>query len=401
VREAYDVVVVGGGIHGVGVAQAAAAARHTVLLLEREALAAGTSSRSSKLVHGGIRYLERGRLGLVAECLRERRLLARLAPQLVRLRWFHVPVYRMTRRRPWQLRLGLSLYAALGRLAPECRFETLPRRAWADLDGLVTEGLKTVFRYRDAQADDAVLTRAVMGSARALGAELVMPARFERARLEADGCRVEFTCEGGEQGECRAAVLVNAAGPWAAGVLERIDPPPFARRVELVQGAHILVRGQISRGVYYVEAPADGRAVLVMPWNGDTLVGTTETAFRGDPGEARITPEERSYLAATLEHYFPRFGASGPGAIKDAFAGLRVLPAGNGSAFHRSREAYLDVDRARRPRVLTIWGGKLTTYRSTAERVMRRIAASLPARAPRADTRQLPLAGDEGDGDGR
>ncbi len=385
--EQYDIVIVGGGIHGVGVAQAAAAHGCSVLVLEQGDLAGGTSSRSSKLIHGGLRYLESGRLALVAESLRERALLLKLAPELVRMQSFFFPIFRTTRRRPWQVRAGLSLYALLGGLRAAARFRRVQRRDWKTLDGLNTDGLEVVFRYQDAQTDDAALTRAVMRSAETLGARLAAPAQFTAAILTDDGCEIEYSCNDVAQ-SCRARVLVNAAGPWASRVLGCIDPAPVCRAVELVQGAHIHVGGRLDAGIYYLEAPQDGRAVFVMPWQDGTLVGTTETRFDGDPGDVRVLPEERDYLLAVLEQYFP----GSPRAVLDSFAGLRVLPAGNGAAFRRSRETFLDLDRAARPRVLTIWGGKLTTYRSTAEKVMRRLGSSLPARTAVASTQTLELS---------
>ena len=389
--EQYDIVIVGGGIHGVGVAQAAAAHGYSVLVLEQGDLAGGTSCRSSKLIHGGLRYLESGRLGLVAESLRERALLLKLAPELVRMRSFFFPIFRTTRRRPWQVRTGLSLYALLGGLRAAARFQRVERRDWKTLDGLETNDLQVVFRYQDAQTDDAALTRAVMRSAETLGARLAAPAQFSGAILTDDGCEIEYSSNGQAQ-SCSARVLVNAAGPWAGRVLGCIDPAPVCRAVELVQGAHIHVRGRLDAGIYYLEAPQDSRAVFVMPWQQGTLVGTTETAFDGDPGDVRVLPEERDYLLTVLQKYFPASRATEPGAVLDSFAGLRVLPAGNGPTFGRSRETFLDLDRAVRPRVLTIWGGKLTTYRSTAEKVMRRVGPSLPARVAAASTRTLELS---------
>lgn len=423
--ETHDVVVIGGGIHGVGVAQAVAAAGHSVLLLEQTALAHGTSSRSSKLVHGGLRYLETGELSLVRESLRERRLLLRLAPDLVRLRPFHIPVYGQNRRPPWMIRIGLGLYALLGGLGEEVRFDTLPRRAWDELDGLSTDGLRAVFRYHDAQTDDAALTAAVMQSALELGAELQLPARFVGAELHRGGCEVRYrvappvdqprveeprsdrsgegspgpppaATESGRERTCSARVLVNASGPWANGVLAKIDPAPEPLEIELVQGAHIEVAGQVERGIYYVESPRDGRAVFVMPRGDDRiLVGTTEVPFREeDPEGVHALRCEKRYLWRILERHFPRFGRRGSDAIVDAWAGLRVLPAGPGHAFHRSRETILATDRPAGegpPRVLTIYGGKLTTYRSTAEEVLQQIVPALPGRQPLTDTRQLPL----------
>ena len=172
--ESYDLVIIGGGIHGAGIAQAAAARGLSVMVLEQSGIASGTSSRSSKLIHGGLRYLESGQFALVRECLHERTLLLKLAPQLVKLKSFYIPVYRDTTRRPWLLHLGLSLYALLGGLHPAVRFCRVPQSRWRNLDGLDTAQLEAVFQYNDAQTDDAALTRAVMRSAQQLGAQLKM-----------------------------------------------------------------------------------------------------------------------------------------------------------------------------------------------------------------------------------
>jgi len=385
-----DVVVLGGGIHGVGVAQAAAAAGHSVLLLEKTALAAGTSSRSSKLIHGGLRYLESGQFHLVRESLRERRILLAIAPELVRLKPFIIPLYRETRRRPWQLRVGLSLYALLGGLGPETRFGTVPRSAWEQLDGLQTRGLRTVLRYFDAQTDDVELTRAVMRSAESLGAQLLAPAELFAAELRDDEVVVRYTHEGAPE-ECTARVLVNAAGPWVKRVMERITPRIATPPIELVQGSHVIVRDFVEQGIFYVESPRDGRAIFIMPWHGHMLVGTTETRFRGDPDGVQPLAAEKHYLVSVLRHYFPRHAQLHVRDLLDSFAGVRVLPAGTAHAFHRSRETLFVCDREHRPRVLAIYGGKLTGYRATAEIVMRRIGGSLPQLRVRADTRTLKL----------
>src|ERR1700727_72754 len=158
----YEVVIMGGGIHGAGVLQAAVAAGHIALLIERAGLASGTSSRSSKLIHGGLRYLESGQFALVRESLRERAMHLRFPPALCELKPFFIPVYRDTRRRPWQLKLGLWMYALLGGFDASTRFGTVPRHEWSSLDGLETHGLEAVIRYHDAQTDDASLTRAVV-----------------------------------------------------------------------------------------------------------------------------------------------------------------------------------------------------------------------------------------------
>src|SRR5271166_441740 len=213
----FDVIVVGGGIHGAGVLQAAVAAGHRALLIERHGIASGTSSRSSKLIHGGLRYLESAQFALVRESLRERAIHLRIAPSLVELKPFFIPVYKDTRRRPWQLKFGLLVYALLGGFDASTRFGTVPKSEWPSLDGLDTRNLDAVIRYHDAQTDDASLTRAVVQSALSLGGEVAMPAKFVEARLDDEGVTVVYE-QGATRIECRARVLVNAAGPWATAV---------------------------------------------------------------------------------------------------------------------------------------------------------------------------------------
>lgn len=389
--EHYDIVVIGGGVHGVGIAQAAVAAGYSALLIEKSALAAGTSSKSSKLIHGGLRYLETYQFGLVAESLRERALLLKLAPDLVKLRPFYIPVYKQTRRPPWLVRTGLSLYAVLGRFAEGAAFHTIPRSDWSDLDGLTTEDLKAVFCYSDGQTDDRLLTRAVMNSAMELGAQLAMPAEFLGATLNNDSSVVRFRVDGGPPSQCTADILVNAAGPWVNEVLARVTPTQQASPISLVQGSHIIVDHRFERGIYYVESPRDGRAVFVMPREHDTLIGTTEIRFRGNPDTVTAYPRERSYLTSVVEYYFPHLRGKVAGKITGAMAGLRVLPDGTGHAFHRPRETVLRTDDAKRPRLLSVYGGKLTGYRATAERVIRQLQPHLPKRKVKASTRELPL----------
>jgi len=395
--ESYDLVIIGGGIHGVGVAQAASAKGLSVMVLEQTDIASGTSSRSSKLIHGGLRYLESGEFSLVSECLHERALLLKLAPHLVELKSFYIPVYRYTTRRPWLLHIGLSLYALQGGLHPAARFCRVPQRLWKKLDGLDTAQLEVVFQYSDAQTDDAALTHAVMRSAQQMGAQFKIPATFTGARLGQLGKHsniIEYW-HNEKAKTCTAAMLVNAAGPWVQQVLSRITPAPSQLKVDLVQGTHIVVPGTLTQGIYYVEAQ-DKRAVFIMPWRGNTLVGATESTYQGDPEDVRPLPHEQDYLMKTLLNYFPRYRSEQH--ILSAIAGLRVLPSGEGQNWRsvasinsRSRETILHTERQDHPFLLTIYGGKLTTYRLTAERVMARMVRVLPVRKVVADTRYLKL----------
>lgn len=382
----YDVVIIGGGIHGAGVTQAAVAAGYSTLTLEQTALAAGTSSRSSKLIHGGLRYLESGRLGMVRESLRERAILLRIAPELVRLVPFFIPIYPQTRRRPWKIAAGLSLYALLGGVKRENFFSRIPRSQWSSLDGLDTRKLQCVFRYYDGQTDDATLTRAVMRSALSFGAELIMPGTFVGAQRSDTGWNVDFR-DGSTPRTCSAAVIVNAAGGWSNDVLARVIPRPPIQPIELVQGTHIVFDAPTRGGVYYVEAP-DGRAVFVMPWQNKTLVGTTETPVGGDPTHVAPQPQEIAYLENIYREYFPGKAR----ALSESFAGVRVLPSGGNSTFRRSREVILLPDRDQRPRLVTIYGGKLTSYRATAGHVLDLLRTTLPPRTARADTATLRLS---------
>ncbi len=385
--EEYDLAIIGAGIHGAGVAQAAAAHGYRTLVLEAHNVAGGTSSRSSKLIHGGLRYLEQAELGLVRECLRERELLLKLAPELVRLRRFRIPIYRETRRRPWQLRAGLSLYALLTGFNQHGLFRTLPRGTWDSLDGLDTRGLQAVFEYQDGQTDDAALTQAVLRSAMSLGAELRMPARFLEAERSSERLEIAYEADGREQ-SCVSRVLVNAAGPWVSEVAARIRPAPPEVPVDLVQGCHLLLDLPARESIYYMEVPEDGRAVFLMPWKGQSLLGTTESLYREtDPGAVAPRPDERQYLTRLMARYFPdtRFKELG------AFAGLRVLPRDNARPFERGRELILQGDDARKPRVLGLYGGKLTSYRADSEKALRRLLPALPSRRPVADTAQLRL----------
>jgi len=386
VAERYDVVVIGAGIHGAGVAQAAACRGYSVLVLEKTAIAAGTSSRSSKLIHGGLRYLEGHDYGLVRESLRERAILLRIAPELVRLQPFSIPVYTDTSRRPLTLRAGLLLYALLGGLDRASRFRKLPQREWEHLDGLKTRGLQCVFQYHDAQTDDVALTRAVMQSATELGAELCCPAEFRNARIDPHGCEIVYRSGDSEQ-HCSATVVVNAGGPWVGSVAERFTPEPPRVAADMVQGAHLVMQDGLSQGCYYLEAPQDRRAIFLLPWGRHSLLGTTERIYHGDPAAVAVLPEEEDYLLSVLRHYFPQQSQQ----VLSRFAGLRVLPTSTGSAFRRSRETRLVTDNDQQPRLVSIYGGKLTGYRATAQKVMHKLESSLPQRRVIADTARLSL----------
>lgn len=380
----YDLIILGGGIHGAACAQAAAAQGYSVLAVEKNPQPGqATSSKSSKLIHGGLRYLESGQFRLVRECLNERRYLLRNAPELVKLVPFHIPVYRSTRRRPWLIHLGLIIYS----LFSGHSFRRLYRHNWGQLDGLNQQHLQTVFRYFDAQTNDQRLTQAVMASAEALGAHYLALAEFIHADCSDDIYQLQYQ-QHGHIHTVKGRVLINATGPWANEVLTHINPPPSPLPMQLVLGTHILVPGTLRQGMYYLEAPQDQRAVFVMPWGMQTLIGTTETPFDGSPDHIDVPETDIEYLLDVYNHYFEHQLTRTD--IVDAYAGLRVLPTSPDSAFSRPRDTIIHQHK-NAPRVFTLYGGKLTAHRATAEQLMTRIRPLLPTRNAITDTRNLKL----------
>lgn len=378
----YDVAVIGGGIQGAGSAQAAAAAGYQVALIEKTTWAAGTSSKSSKLIHGGLRYIETGQFALVRESLQERELLLKLAPDLVTRQDFYIPVYQHSHISPLRLRLGLSLYSLLAGLGTHSHFQRLGDNEQTALNGLTTRHLQAVFKYSDAQTDDQLLTSAVVQSAKELGADLFCPAELTAAQQTHDGYQLQLsTTSGIHVIHCR--YLINAAGPWVNNLCSRIAPNPPQIEIDLVQGTHLVLQPKLSTQCFYLEAPQDGRGVFVLPWYEKTLLGTTETLFHGNPAACTPLPHEQEYLLAVLKHYFPNWQAE----VCDTFAGLRVLPRSTHRFFVRSREVQFIGNQ----HYLGIYGGKLTGYRATADKVVKRVQKALGKRSRIADTRKLPL----------
>lgn len=364
----FDICVIGGGIQGAGIAQAAALSGLSVALLEKSDWGAGTSSKSSKLIHGGLRYLESFEFGLVRESLKERRILLNIASDIVKPNWFYLPVYKNSQHKPWQLFAGLSLYRILAGRKNLAGFKRLPRAQWKQLNGLNTADLETVFAYQDAQTDDRALTRRVALSAQAHGASLLCPATVISAEKTYKGYSVRLNLNGDSKTiYCR--YLVNAAGPWINPVAKTITPTPPMVDVDLVQGTHLEFTEQLSDRCFYLEAQQDHRAIFVMPYKGGTLLGTTEKVFSGNPDQVNPSPEEIEYLLEVIRYHFPHFNHK---PIK-AWAGLRVLPSGDKTPFSRSRE----VQFAESENYLAIYGGKLTGYRATAETAIKRVIKSM------------------------
>ena len=376
----YDVAIIGGGINGAGVAQACAAAGYTTVLIEKSDWAAGTSSKSSKLIHGGLRYLETLQLPLVWQSLSERQILLDIAGDLVKPLEFVVPIYRHTKRRPWELRIGLSLYSLLAGLSPLSRYKSIA------IDPLLKHNhWQNSFSYWDAQTDDRLLTQAVVKSACSLGADTLNNTRLERATQTAEGYQLDIR-QHDNPTQIQCQFLINCSGPWINQIMDLITPTPTQQSVELVKGSHLILKGQLSDKAFYLESPLDQRAVFLLPWKGNTLLGTTEEIFTGDPDKVTASQREIDYLLATAKEYFPNM----PTEIIDQFAGLRVLPSGDSMAFSRPRECILHQDKTH-PALLSLYGGKLTTYRHMAQLALKPVIRRLGERVAIADTKNIKL----------
>jgi glycerol-3-phosphate dehydrogenase len=369
-----DVVVIGGGINGAGVARDAALRGLRVALLEKDDFGAGASSKTSKLVHGGLRYLEHGALRLVWEACHERRRLLALAPHLVRPLPFVFPVYADSRVPPWKLRLGMWLYdllAGLGNVRPHRMLRPGDRRFGA----LRRERLRAAALYYDAWMDDARLVLANVLAARASGAIALNDAAVQRVVVR-DGraCGVKFLDRvQGTSGHFTAPVIVSCTGAWTNHLLA--DQDCDARPVSPTRGAHVLVP-RLGEQAFTLTAGRDGRVFFVLPWQGMTLVGTTDEPDAGDPDRTAPTETEIEYLLAEANRFFPS-AHLGRHDVIAAFAGLRPLQAGGGDGSSRRREhAILEPI----PGLLCVVGGKYTTYRAVAAEVVDRVEKRLGRR---------------------
>ena len=383
-----DVLVIGAGIQGAGVAQAASAAGYSVLVLEKNEIASGTSSKSSKLIHGGLRYLESYQFSLVKKSLKERAILCRLAPDLVKLVPFYIPIYKNTLRRPWQIRLGLSLYALLGGARKENLFKRVSRQEKNKLDQLEQKKLQKIYAYNDGQTNDAALTKSVMRSAQQLDAEVHCFVTMNSIVKNKSIFNVSYIKDKKEE-NIQANIIINAAGPWVNELHNIVSEKVSSLDMDLVQGTHIIIDVPAPSGIYYLEA-IDQRAVFVMPYEFDgeikTMIGTTEKLFHGNPDDVKATKEEVDYLLNVYKLYFPNLSEIN---ILHEFAGLRVLPKNDGSMFSRPRDTVLHWAM---PGLLTLYGGKLTAYRSTSDLVIKTVKPFLAKRRRVAYTEQLYLS---------
>lgn len=369
-----DVLVIGGGINGCGVARDAVGRGYSVMLCEMNDLASGTSSAATKLVHGGLRYLEHFKFRLVAESLAEREVLWALAPHIIWPLRFVLPHHRGLRP-AFVLRTGLLMYDTLGgrKLLPAT--ETLDLRsdeAGRPLKG----GFRTGFEYSDCWVDDARLVALTARDAADRGADVRVRTKVVSARRDGGQWTVVVEDQASKARETvRARLLVNAAGPWVDSVITEALGQSGAHNVRLVKGSHIVVKRLYEHDRCYIFQNADGRIIFAIPYEHDfTLIGTTDLDYHGEPGKVAITTAETDYLCAAASEYFAT--PVTPGDIVWTYSGVRPLFDDGASAAQEATRDYVlrtEGDKVAGA-VINVFGGKLTTYRRLSEQVVDQVA---------------------------
>jgi glycerol-3-phosphate dehydrogenase len=383
---AFDLLVVGGGINGSGIARDAAGRGLRVLLVEQDDLAAHTSSASTKLIHGGLRYLEEFHFALVRKALIEREVLLRSAPHIMRPLHFIMP-HAPHLRPAWMLRAGLFLYDHLAhreRLAASGAVDLRTHIA----GGALKSGYRRGFVYSDGWTDDARLVVLNALDARERGAVILTRTRCEQ--LAGSGGRWSATLAGVDgRTVITARVVVNATGPWVDRFVAGATPVRTAHRVRLVKGSHIVVPRLFEHRFAYIFQNEDRRIVFAIPYEHEfTLIGTTDVDYPGDPAAVRIEQAEVEYLCQLANRYFIR--TLTPGDVSWSYSGVRPLLADESrDPMSVTRDYALELERHPAP-LLSVFGGKITTYRRLAEDAVNQLAPLLGARAPWTESATLP-----------
>ncbi len=384
-ERSFDLLVVGAGIIGAGIAAHAARAGIAVALVDAGDFGGATSSASSKLVHGGLRYLRLGDVRLVREAHHERRLLTKVvAPHLVRRLPFLLPLYESGPYRPAFVQSGIVVYSALAR--SRLNWLVRPEQARELVPPLRLEGLRSCALYADATTNDARLClenvrAAAEAGARVLNGAQVVALRFLGGRV----CGADVRADG-EEIVVDARVVVNAAGPWVDHV-RRLEDPNAGTSVRLSRGAHVLVPADEGWAAALTIPQSDVRVTFAVPWSGMLLLGTTDDAYEGDPAAVTVRPADVQRILADASVALDA-SLVGPDRVRAAYAGVRVLPAGEGESVNARRETVF----TRGPGgMLNVAGGKLTTYRRIALEALRRLGPELGLH--RQDRRPWPLPG--------
>ncbi len=394
----FDVAVIGAGINGAGIALDAALRGLSVVILDKNDMCSGCSAISSRLIHGGLRYLEYGEIPLVYESLHERIRLRQNAPHLVEPLRICIPIFKGARRGPSLIRLGMIAYDLLSIRKTVPNHEMLnAAEVQAAEPGLRADGLRAAARYYDAQVTFAerLVLENLLG-ARSAGAEILTHCELTKiqfARGAVESLRYVDRIDNSNH-EISVGTVINAAGPWVDRVLATA-PTRTDRHIGGTKGSHIIV-GQFDgapQDAFYVEAEADGRPFFILPWNEQYLIGTTDIRYAGDLDDIRVSDEEVDYLLSETNRVFPSAGLSRED-IHYAYAGVRPLPyQDKGPESAITRRHIIKANRKVGKGLFSIIGGKLTTYRSLAEQAVDKIAKLQQRKLPRCRTRDYLLPG--------
>ncbi|MBF0569838.1 MAG: glycerol-3-phosphate dehydrogenase/oxidase [Candidatus Omnitrophica bacterium] len=374
-NKTFDLLVVGGGINGASIAHLAAAAGASVALIEKDDWASGASSASTKLLHGGIRYLEHFEFDLVAESLRERFIQLQIAPHLSRPLAFIIPVYRGDARPLWMMAFGVWMYQILSGCWSLGRHRGLSfDEIIAAAPGISRDGLVGGVEYFDAQMDDGRMCLENVLMADQFGAVVANDLKVEEfIRLNGKAVGVKARdAKSGRLIEIRASRIVAAAGPWSDELIQKVHPGA-PKRLRVTKGAHVIYEGQMSQKAFLIQSRQDRRVFFMIPFKGHSLIGTTDTDYDGSPDNVQADEADIQYLLKEAARVFPQvtFERS---RIISSFAGLRPLVAEAGHPSRISRKHALDVSS---DGVYFLMGGKYTTYRSITEDVVKKLLPRL------------------------
>lgn len=386
--QVFDVAIIGGGINGCGCAADAAQRGLSVVLFEQDDLASKTSSSSTKLIHGGLRYLENYEFSMVKKALEERQRLLNLAPHIVKPQSLILP-YQKHMRPAWFLRLGLFFYDHLSRAnhLPKCR--SLRRSAKNQYFTPLIDSLNRGFQFYDAATDDARLTIVNAMQAREHAARILTRSKVIQAKAIDSLWQLTIKPQQGKTYTLRAKSLINAAGPWAESI-DSMTQAGISKKLTLVKGSHIIVPQMYEGQQAYFLQHEDNRVIFVIPYHGYSMIGTTDVAFNGSLDKIHISKEEVDYLISLVNSYFKK-----PVSAKDilySWSGVRPLLADTQQemrAISRDYDYHFNLSPAP---IISLYGGKITTYRQVSEEIINQLQAVFP-NLPQSTTKSSPLPG--------
>ncbi|MAH72671.1 MAG: hypothetical protein CBC09_01345 [Cellvibrionales bacterium TMED49] len=377
----FDLCIIGGGIIGAGIAQAAAINGLSTIIVEKRGWGAGNSSKSSKIIDGDFEGIPHLRFSNVRERLRERRIIRDIAPSIQKVDWFYLPIYKQNVQKSWQIALQLRIYDALAGRNNLASSRNLPEKRWRSLYGLNQHDLSAVYAIQEIHIDDTQLAQNVLRSAKQHGAMALCPVNFEGARQSDDGYIVSVA-KGSRNRNFDCRFLVNATGAWGDRVSRSIEGVKNPLPTRVIKSTHIEFREHLCDNSFYVEGRNASNRIAILPWRGGTLVGSVDSMFSGNPERVAPSTEEVEYLVKVTRHHFPHFQYE----PFDAWSGLRLTSVKQRAILSRKYRKLDDTEE----RYLCVRESQFASYRATAERVVISVMRSLSEKsAPPPETHYI------------